>query len=114
MYRVTSIIAILFFYFESGSALLCEASKNPLCTLDQWRTNVLCRINGGAPGTATLNGYLSRLLESVPTTREEQAIKLEILVSSTSFVLLSSVSDFLVLFFTGYFLARRSTAFTQL
>ena len=101
MYRVTSIIAILFFSFESGSAALCEATKDPLCTLAEWRDNLECRINGGAAGAATtLRGYLPRFLESVATTHEEQALKSEILVSSTGFVFLESVNDFLIVFFT--------------
>ena len=99
MYRVTSIIPILFFCFESGSAALCLRTKDPLCTLAQWRDNLECRINGGAGSATNTNGYLSRFLESVATTREEQALKTEILVSSTGFVLLESVNDFVILFF---------------
>ena len=101
MHRVTSIIAILFFCFESGSAVLCLRTKSPLCTLEQWRANIECRLNGGPAGTTTTRGYLPRFLESVAATHEEQVKKLEILVSSTGFVLLESVNDFLILFFTG-------------
>ena len=99
MHRVTSIIAILFFCFKSSSAALCLTTKSPLCTLEQWRANIECRINGGAAGSTNTKGYLPRFLESMATTHEEQVKKSEILVSSTGFVL-ESINDFFIVFFT--------------